>query len=99
MSELLSFWWIFSHDLTDLSLSCIIIIITPPHPPQKKRKVFLSYLHHLSDPEIYWEHAIIFGGRSYGRFKTPQNLHHLLHTPKLNEKNTKMGIVTWGHPD
>lgn len=37
-SELLSFWWILSHDLTDLSLSCIII--TPPQPPPKK-KVFV----------------------------------------------------------
>lgn len=93
MSELLSFWWILSHDLNDLCLSCIII--TPPPP---KKRCFCPTYTISQTPKFTGNMSSFLGGRSFGPFKTLQNFHHLWHTPKLNEKIPKRGLLLRGTP-
>ena len=76
-----------------------------PTPPKKKQ-----VLSHLTDnrrfpttPSLRPRNLLgtchhFLGRRSFGPFKTLQNFHHLWHTPKLNEKIPKRGLLLGGTP-
>ena len=61
-----------------------------PTPPQKNKR--------SQTPKFTGNMSSFLGGRSFGPFKTLQNFHHLWHTPKLNEKIPKRGLLLGGTP-